>query len=155
MVGRLVSHLWNAREQFIRYFVVGIGAVVLDLGTLYLLETYLHWSPVLAVVVNGILLLNFVFFMNKHWSFGGVNGASTHRQMVRFLTVSGFNYVVAISWMWLFTELWPIRVLGSGNDYILIRLANIMLSVLWNFALYKHWVYKTDEAIIETLKTLE
>lgn len=155
MINNLIQKLWSMRHEFVRYFVVGIGAVVLDVGSLYLLKTYAHLHPVTAVVVNGIVLLNFVFFMNKHWSFGGATGNAVHRQAMRFLTVSGMNYFISITWMWIFTEHWPVHVLGNGHDYLLVRVANIALSVCWNFALYKKWVYKTEDAIIETLKTLE
>ena len=127
------------RHQFVRYFVIGLGAVVLDIGSLYLLKEFLHFRPVMAVIVNGIFILNYVFFLNKYWAFKSTG--ITHKQMIRFFILAGINYGIAIGWMYIFNH-------QLGLNYLLVRLANIALSVAWNFLLYKFWVYKHEEPVI-------
>ena len=127
------------RHQFARYFVIGLCGVFLDVGSLYLLKQYLHLRPVVAVIINGIFLLNYIFFLNKYWAFKSTG--ITHRQMVRFFLLSGVNYVISITWMYIFNE-------KSGFNYLLVRIANIALSVAWNFLLYKYWVYRREEPVI-------
>lgn len=127
------------RYQFARYFVIGIGGAVLDIGSLYLLKQYLHIRPVVAVVINGIFLLNYIFFLNKYWAFKSVG--ITHKQMIRFFILAGINYAISISWMYVFNH-------KLGFYYLLVRLANIALSVAWNFLLYKYWVYKHEESVV-------
>ena len=48
MFKKLFFHFWSMRHQFIRYFVIGLGAMVLDIGSLYVLKEYLHFRPVVA-----------------------------------------------------------------------------------------------------------
>ncbi|TSC84789.1 MAG: Uncharacterized protein G01um101413_173 [Parcubacteria group bacterium Gr01-1014_13] len=139
MLKKLFLHFWSVRHQFVRYFVIGLGAVVLDIGSLYLLKEYLHLRPVMAVIVNGIFILNYVFFLNKYWAFKSTG--ITHKQMIRFFILAGANYGIAIAWMYIFNH-------QLGLNYLIVRLANIALSVTWNFLLYKFWVYKHEEPTI-------
>ena len=127
------------RHQFVRYFVIGLGAVALDISSLYLLKQYFHIRPVVAVVINGIFIMNYVFFLNKYWAFKS-NGI-THKQMIKFFILAGINYVISITWMYIFNH-------KFGFHYLLVRVANIALSVAWNFLLYKYWVYKHEEPVI-------
>ena len=127
------------RQQFARYFIIGIGAVVLDVGSLYLLKQYLHFRPFVAVITNGIFVLSYVFFLNKYWAFKATG--VTHKQIIKFLILSGINYAIAIGWMYIFND-------KLGFNYLIVRLANIALSVAWNFLLYKHWVYNHEEPAI-------
>jgi putative flippase GtrA len=139
MFKKIILHFWSMRHQFVRYFVIGLGAVVLDVGSLYFLKEYLHLRPVVAVVINGIFLLNYVFFLNKYWAFKSTG--ITHKQMVRFFILAGINYAIAIAWMYIFNH-------QLGLNYLLVRVANIAVSVAWNFLLYKFWVYKHEEPVI-------
>ncbi len=139
MLKKIILRFWSIRDQFIRYFVIGLGAVVLDVGSLYLLKQYVHLSPVVAVIINGIFLMNYVFFLNKYWAFKSTG--ITHKQMVRFFILSGANYAVSITLMYIFNH-------KLGFNYLLVRVANIAISVVWNFLLYKYWVYKHEEPVI-------
>lgn len=136
MLKKLFLHFWSIKDQFIRYFVIGIGAVILDVGSLHLLNKYLSLNPTLAVAINGLFIFNYVFFLNKYWVFKSTG--ITHKQVVRFFILSGANYLVAIIWMHIFNG-------QLGFNALLVRLTNIALSVAWNFLLYKGWVYKHDE----------
>ncbi len=136
MLKKIIIRLWSMRQQFVRYFIIGFSGVFLDLGSLYLLKEYFHLHPVLAVIVNGVFLLNYVFFLNKYWAFKSTG--ITHKQMVRFFILAGANYAIAIGWMYIFNH-------KFGFYYLFVRLANIALSVAWNFLLYKFWVYKQQD----------
>lgn len=138
MIKKTILYFWSMRRQFSRYFIIGFSGVILDVGSLYLLKQYLHLRPVTAVIINGIFLLNYVFFLNKYWTFKS-DGIS-HKQMVRFFVLSGMNYAISIVWMYIFNH-------KFGFNYLFVRLANIALSVAWNFLLYKYWVYKHEEGL--------
>lgn len=139
MIKKTISHFWLMRRQFARYFIVGFSGVFLDVGTLFLMKEYLHLRPVAAVVINGFFLLNYIFFLNKHWTFK--SAGATRAQALRFLVLAGFNYFVSIGWMFIFNE-------KLGINYLLARVLNIALSVAWNFLLYKYWVYKREESAV-------
>ena len=95
----------------------------------------LYFTPLEAIIVNQFFLLAYVFFVNKHWSFKSTG--LTHRQMVRFLTLSGVNYLISVTWMWFWNE-------KFGFNYLGVRIVNVALSVSWNL-LYKYWVYKMPQ----------
>lgn len=123
----------KTQAQFIRYFITGTSGVVLDMATLYAFKEFAHFSPVFSVVCNQIIMLTYIFLMNKYWSFKA-NGHAA-RQMARFYMLAGANYLFSIMWMWLFADLF-------GVNYLIARLTNIIFATMWNFVLYKMWVYK-------------
>ena len=132
-VKKLILHIWQLRQQFAKYFIIGTSGVLLDLGTLFIFKEYLSLKPVFAVVINQILIITYIFLLNKFWAFKAKG--VTSQQLMRFLLVAFVNYVFAVFWMWVFNEV-------LGLNYLLVRLANIALSVSWNFLIYKHWVYR-------------
>lgn len=135
MLIKFIKWVWSMRGQFIKYFITGLGAVALDMATLYSLKEYLNLRPVVAVIVNQVFILNFVFFVNKYWSFKA--GGMTSRQMFRFFIVALGNYAVAVLWMWSFNE--KLHV-----NYLAARITNIALAVSWNFLLYRYFVYRQE-----------
>lgn len=138
--------LQTHRQKLLKYFLVGSSAFVLDMGTLILLKEYGHLHPVWAVALNQIFILNYVFFLNKYWSFQ--SQGQTHKQAARFLTLVFCNYFFSIAWLWVWTEVLRINfqpggILGERDiGYLIGRLSNVLLAVSWNFLLYKNWVYK-------------
>lgn len=134
MVKRIAQFMWSSRVQFAKYVVVGLSGVVLDIGSLWFLKERLAWNAVFAVVVNQAVLLGYNFSLNKYWSFQ--NTDIPHAQAVRYLSLAGFNYAFAIAMMYL----WHDRL---GFHYLGVRIGSIACMTLWNFILYKKWVYKT------------
>lgn len=139
MLKKILLHLWSMRHQFARYFIVGFSGVFLDIGSLYLLSDLWHLRPYLAVGINGIFLLSYIFFLNKHWTFK--SSGVTHRQVIRFFVVAGLNYAISVSWMYFFNE-------KLGINHLVARIFNIAVAVAWNFFLYKFWVYKSDNTVL-------
>ncbi|MFZ4648465.1 MAG: GtrA family protein [Patescibacteria group bacterium] len=126
----LFKKFWS--REFLRYFLIGLSAFILDIGTLFILKERFNLSPVLSVVLNQILMINFVFFLNKYWSFR--SGSLKRKEALRFLIVAALNYLIAVIWMAFFNHY-------LGLNYLLVRFVNVVLAVSWNFLLYKHFVY--------------
>jgi putative flippase GtrA len=119
--------------EFIKYFVTGVSGVGLDMGTLFVLKHYGRLTPTHAIIVNQALMLAYIFLLNKHWSFKSKGGHAP--QAVKFGMLAGFNYTFSILWMHIGNGIF-------GFHYLLVRLVNIALATLWNFILYKTWVFK-------------
>lgn len=136
MFFKIVGYFKEYSLEFNRYFVIGLSGTVLDIVSLWILKQFFNLVPVLAVVVNQIFILLYLFWLNKKISFRAQGIA--RQQLVRFVLVFGGNYILAIGWMWVFNHL-------LNFNYLLVRLVNIALSVSWNFFLYKEWVYKTAD----------
>jgi putative flippase GtrA len=134
MLRNFFSQFWTHRAQFFRYFVVGTTSFVIDFGLLILFKEVFGWKPVFAVVVMQVIVLLYNFTLNKYWSFKSTE--SSHRQVARYLILQSWNYVFGVGMMYLFNEL-------IQFDYRLVRLGTVMLMTLWNFLLYKYWVYQT------------
>jgi putative flippase GtrA len=133
MIKKLTIHLWNSRDQLLRYFVTGFSAFCLDMGTLYILVDIFGLDSVLSVAINQVVIIFYIFILNKFWSFKAEG--DTRKQIIRFFIVMAFNYLVAVIWMWFWNK-------HLGYDAKLTRVANIILSTSWNFLMYKHFVYK-------------
>jgi putative flippase GtrA len=129
----MLTYLWSLKTQFAKYFTVGFSATALDILSLIFFKEIVGFSPVLAVVVNQVLVIIFVFALNKYWSF--TQHADTRRQMARYGLVVLGDYLFSIAAMYVFND-------RLGIDYRLVRIASIALAVSWNFFLYKYWVYE-------------
>lgn len=122
------------KATFARYFFVGITGLVMDVGLLYISKEYFGIRPVVALFGTQILVIAYVFFMNRHWSFKSTS-VSTRRQLAKFLIVLAGNYVVSIVLMYIGYDILNIH-------YQIVRIGTVALSVSWNFLLYNYWVYR-------------
>lgn len=126
-------------KQFIKYLIVGTSGVLIDLGTLSFFAEILRLIPWMAVACSQIIVIGYNFCLNKYWSFR--NKEMPHGQLVRYLSLAGANYVLGVGLMYLFNEVW-------GVQYLAVRVGTIALMVVWNFLLYKYWVFR--ENVIHT-----
>jgi putative flippase GtrA len=140
MIKKIFNYFYSVRHQFAKYFVVGFSGLFIDMGTLILFKEKFGWIPVLAVAVNQLIVLVYNFTLNKYWSFA--NKEMPHKQLVRYLTLAGFNYGFSVLIMYIFNH-------EVGFDYRLVRIGTIILMVSWNFFLYKYWVYRENEKSIQ------
>jgi len=136
MIKRTASYFWSLRREFTKYFIVGFSGLFLDMGSLILLKEVFGIAPVVGVIINQIFLLAYNFTLNKYWSFG--NRSMPHRQLVKYLSLSGFNYLFAVASMYVFNHIFEF-------DYRLVRIGTIAVMVSWNFFLYKYWVYTSPK----------
>lgn len=129
---RFFGYCWHARHEFFRYAFVGGSSLVLDMITLIAITRMTGFEPVFSVFINQVLVISYNFTLNKYWSFK--NKHFSHKQVIRYGTLLGANYVIAILFMFIFNSIF-------GFDYRLVRIASVAASVAWNFYLYRHWVF--------------
>ena len=91
------------RRQIAKYLVVGTTAFIIDITTLIFLKEKIGLHPVWSVALNQIIVVNYIFFLNKYWSFQ--SQGQTHKQLIRFLILVILNYFISVVWMWLWTEM--------------------------------------------------
>ncbi|MEK7481227.1 MAG: GtrA family protein [Patescibacteria group bacterium] len=133
-ISNIIAWIHAKKATFARYFFTGITGLVMDVGLLYVAKEYFGIRPVIALFGTQILVIAYVFFMNRHWSFKST-ATSTHRQLAKFLVVLAGNYVVSIVFMYLGHDM-------LGIHYQIVRITTVALSVSWNFLLYNYWVYR-------------
>lgn len=122
----------RTRDEFMNYAVVGGSSFAIDVITLTAIKEIFAIPAYIAVLINQAIVIVYNFTLNKHWTFK--NKAMPHKQFVKYLAVYGFNYVVSFLFMYLFNE-------RHGIHYLIVRTGTVMLSVSWNFLLYKYWVF--------------
>ena len=134
MLYKFITYAWSIRREFTKYFIVGVTGVVIDIGTLMFLKERLNFLPVIAVMVNQLIVMSYNFLLNKYWSFR--NQELPHKQFVRYIFVSTMNYGVGVAVMYFFNHY-------LNFDYRLVRIGTIVVMVPANFLLYKYWVYRS------------
>ena len=127
--------MWSVRHQFAKYFVVGLSGVILDIASLILFKEVFGLVPVVAVIINQAVLIVYIFYLNKYWTFR--NKEMPHRQMTKFLLLALWNYFFSVVSMFVFNA-------QLEFHYILVRMLTILVMVSWNFFLYKYWVYRAE-----------
>ncbi len=130
---KIIDYCVLARRQFLSYFLIGASGTLLDLLSLAFFKEVFGWKPVTAVVINQIIIANYVFFLNKFVTF--CSRGKTLKRLRNFIILAAWNYVFAVAWMYFLNE-------KMGYNYLLVRVAGIILAVSWNFLLYKYWIYK-------------
>ena len=132
IIKKIIHYFWRERFQVGKYFVIGFSGVFLDMGTLIFFKEVYGFSAVMSVVLNQIIMLTYIFSLNKYWTFR--NKEIPYKQIVRFLILAGINYFFSVIIMYIFSQ-------RLTFDYRIVRISTIAIMTLWNFFLYKYWVY--------------
>lgn len=130
---KIKNYLVNSKTQIIKFVVVGSSSALIDIALLVILKEKAHFTPVLAVATNQLIVITYNFLLNKYWSFE--TSKKPLRQFSRYIVLVAFNYFASIILMYLLYDI-------IGINYKLVRLASIGLMFSFNFLVYKHWVYK-------------
>ena len=118
--------------SFIKYFLAGISSVILDFSTLIAIKNIFIISATMAVAINQVLIWVYNFSINKYWTFN--NRKLPHKQFAKYMILVGFNYLFSIIIMYIFSDI-------MGSNYLIVRFFSIAIITLWNYYLYKSWVY--------------
>lgn len=120
-------------KEFLKYLLVGSTSVLLDLLSLFLFVEIFQFPLTASVIINQIIVYLYVFSLNKVFVFR-VKG-DLARQILRYTQLALFNYIISVFWMYFFGEI-------CQQNYLLVRISNIILATIWNFLLYRAFVYK-------------
>ncbi len=129
----VVARAWEERVKFTKYVIVGVSSVAIDISLLVIFVDIISINPTVVVVLNQAFVLGFNFTLNKKWSFG--SAGKTHHELVRYLILAAWNYLFSVGAMYVGNEQW-------GIHHLIVRIASIACMVLWNFALFRFWVYR-------------
>jgi len=118
-------------QQFGMYLVSGGLAVVADFGSYFLLLQLDVWY-VTANVIGNILGFFATFLLHKYLVFGKKDEIVNH--FVRYCILTGLNIIAQTALLYLFVESFH---LDEGSA----KFISWAITVLWNFFLYKYFVY--------------
>lgn len=141
-------------KSVLRYLVIGFSTFFLDYSlNLILVERVKLGADIqsrlgdysievdaqaalVGIMVTPIVLL-FNFSMNRLWSFEDVGSkkGEVKTQAIRYIALVAFNSLVGVLLTYLFYDTW-------GWSMIATKITITGLVVMWNFPLYRLWVYR-------------
>ena len=123
-------------EDFIKYSLVGLSGVVVNLGLYALLTRYFELSQLIAPIISieSALISNFI--LNNYWTFGRRFSVNRIRvKFIKFHLVSGLaaiiNYLIFL-----------ILLLSFGMYDIYANLIGIAIAAVFNYLINSNWTWK-------------
>lgn len=128
-------------KKFIKYSLVGVTGLSIDLTLMILLVEYYAWSPQSAATLSFALSASNNFIWNKLWTFRDKN-QNYLRQYGQFILAAIIGLVI--------NYLIMDTLLAYQVHYILARLAAIVVIVLWNFSINSLWTFRPMKTDLST-----
>ena len=126
-------------EDFMKYSLVGVSGVFVNLGLYLFLTRYYEISEVVAplIAIESALISNFI--LNNFWTFGKrITQSRIRVKFVKFHLVSGFSALINYS---AFLALF----LVFGLYDILANLIGIGLAAIVNYLINSNWTWKDNK----------
>ena len=126
-------------EDFMKYSLVGVSGVFVNLGLYLFLTRYYEISEVVAplIAIESALVSNFI--LNNFWTFGKrITQSRIRVKFVKFNLVSGFSALINYS---AFLTLF----LVFGLYDILANLIGIGLAAIVNYLINSNWTWKDNK----------
>jgi putative flippase GtrA len=118
--------------DLVRYLVIGGFSVIVDVGLLALLHESFGVSIAIATTAAFGTSLVVNFLLNRiAMSSSGSRGLTRHA--LRYASLVVANYVI--------TLVVVTTAASVGGQYLVAKLAVVAASTVWNFLLYRHWVF--------------
>ncbi len=119
-------------RQLFWYLIIGGVTVVVDIGLLALLHEVYGLSLGLATTVAFCTAVTVNFLLNRTaMSSRGSQGLMQHA--LRYGSLVAANYVITLA---------VVTTAGHvGDRYLVAKVVVVAGSTLWNFLLYRHWVF--------------
>jgi putative flippase GtrA len=127
------------RNSVLRFLVVGGLSFALDLGLLVVLHEEFGLDLVVATPIAFVVSLVFNYFLQRIFTFQSTNhhGISA----AKYVSLVLFNIIVS-----------DVIVTGfdaAGWSYIIGKGTATVLTTLWNYFLYREWIFKNKPATAE------
>ena len=142
--------------QFLRFGVVGLGGLVIDVAVFNLLRLtilspdVLHEGPVIAKVISTTLAIGANWIGNRRWTFATTGRTGATREGVEFAIVSVAGMGIGLLCLWV-----SHYVLGFTSllaDNIATNVVGLGLGAIFRFALYRWWVFSPSRSVLAAEK---
>lgn len=122
---------------FVKYFLVGSLAAIIDLGALYFFveEIFSHDRYILAVISAYLLAFVSGGLLQKFWTFQDKSTKGMGLQMVLYIVIAAMNFVLNLFIVFALVEIFNIW-------YIVSQMMAMGILAGMNFILYSRFVFK-------------
>lgn len=128
-------------QQFLKFFVVGASAFVIDYGGLMLLSQVLGFDAVVSAAVSYCASTVYNYLASMRFVFTHRDDISKRREFFTFVVLSviglGLNEVIMY--------IGVLMVGDSGLMVTAIKLVATCIVSVWNFFSRRHWLDAGDE----------
>jgi putative flippase GtrA len=135
-----------SQHTVVRYAFAGGSALVTEEIGLWLFHGRLHWALWLATTIAFGSAFAVNFLLNRMLTFAGdgARDGAMHTQTLKFSILVGINYFVTLGIMSGLTHL--------GVNYLIAKPMATAFITLYNFYVYKKWVFKSSAPKADALE---
>ncbi|HEX8833732.1 MAG TPA: GtrA family protein [Abditibacteriaceae bacterium] len=138
-----------ALRQFVKFCIVGVSNLALDLGVSYILTFhFLMWWPA-AKTLSFLIAVTNSFFWNSRWTFRAVDKARQKQQYALFVLINVVGWMLNLTIMksvfWALTRSWDMTH-PTKPMWLLASFIATAIVVSWNFFANRHWTFKQPAA---------
>jgi putative flippase GtrA len=144
--------------QFLRFGIVGLGGLVIDVALFNILRLtilspdVLHEGPVIAKVISTTVAIGANWVGNRRWTFTTAGRTGATREGIKFAFVSIAGMGIGVLCLWV-----SHYVLGYTSllaDNIATNVVGLALGAFFRFALYRWWVFSPHREALAADGTL-
>ncbi len=134
--------------QFVRFGVVGLVGVVVDVGIFNLLRLtvlapeLIHEGPVIAKVISTSIAIATNWIGNRYWTFGSMRRSHVLREGLEFALVSVGGMAIALLCLWISHYL--LGFTSALADNIATNVVGLALGTAFRFTFYRIWVFRPE-----------
>ncbi|MDQ0673464.1 putative flippase GtrA [Pseudarthrobacter siccitolerans] len=127
---------WIVASSVVRFLVVGGLSFALDLGLLVFLHEFLGVELWIATPVAFVVSLIFNFLLQRIFTFQATNNRG----------ISAMKYVLLVVVNILVSDVIVTGFDTLGWSYMVGKATSTILTTVWNYFLYRHWIFKSSES---------
>jgi putative flippase GtrA len=117
----------------VKFLLVGGASFAIDLGILALLHEVGRVDLWLATPIAFLTSLVFNFLVQRKFTFQ--SGVRAHVSALKYGALVVFNLVA--------TDVIVNVIADAGQSYAIGKVISTVATTVWNFLLYKHWIFKS------------
>lgn len=134
--------------QFVRFGVVGLVGVVVDVGIFNLLRLtvlapeLIHEGPVIAKIISTSIAIVTNWIGNRYWTFGSMRRSHVLREGLEFALVSVGGMGIALLCLWVSHYL--LGFTSALADNLATNVVGLALGTAFRFTFYRIWVFRPE-----------
>ncbi len=142
--GRLRDSLSTLVREIAKFGVVGLVALVVDIGLFNILrfaggEGPLYDKPLTAKAISVIAATTVAYFGNRYWTFRHRGRTHMGREYLLFFVLNGVGMMIALTCLW-FSH-YALGLTGPIADNISANVVGLALGTMFRFWSYRRWVF--------------
>lgn len=124
-------------KEFIKFCLVGMTNLVIDMSVYYFLTRFLHLYYIVAGCISFVISVTWSFYINRKWTFRMAHDDSSSRYF-KFFGANFISIVINLTLLYLMVDFW------HWHD-ITAKLITTVIVAFVNFSLNKYWTFSRED----------